>query len=43
MHLFDNKRIDETMRIKFASYLPLMSDKLSAKICLSCIDGVESV
>lgn len=43
MHRFNNKPVDETGRIKFCAAMPLMSDTLQAKICLSCIDGQESV
>jgi len=43
MHRLNNNSIDETGRIKFVPKLPLMSDKVQAKICLSCIDGQESV
>jgi len=43
MHRFNNKLVDETGRIKFCAAMPLMSDTLQAKICLSCIDGQESV
>ncbi len=43
MHRLNNNSIDETGRIKFGPKLPLMSDKVQAKICLSCIDGQESV
>ncbi|WP_158214913.1 hypothetical protein [Herbaspirillum aquaticum] len=42
-HLFNNKVAGETGRIKFWGAMPLMSDKLQAKICLSGIDGQESV
>ena len=43
MNRFNNRSIDETGRIKFSPAMPLMSDKVQAKICLSGIDGQESV
>jgi hypothetical protein len=39
MNRFNNRSIDETGRIKFSPAMPLMSDKVQAKICCPALTG----